>query len=199
MDLLSNQANNSRRGAEAQRRKVGSMPAFSAPPRLCVSYPLIQSVVKPDDIRRDYCLDLGAQPNILRPCLPRPYHIGLLRIRQLRFPSDKARLLQSLQNTSQGNEVEAATLGFTLEPRAVALHVDHVLVNAAGSNIIGLRGWRIQKTLVMAQVKIGFGTVFGYIAFTMFVGVKCSGIDVDIGVELLDRNAVSARLEKFGQ
>ena len=38
----------------------------------------------------------------------------------------------------------------------------------------------------MAKVKISFGTVFCYIAFAVLIRVERPGIDVEIGVELLD-------------
>src|ERR1700761_6837385 len=54
---------------------------------------------------------------------------------------------------------------------AFTFFIDHILIDAAGSNIISLRGWRIQKTLVMAQVEVGFCAVLSYITFAMLIRI----------------------------
>ena len=74
---------------------------------------------------------------------------------------------------------------------AIALAVDNVLVNAPGSYVVGLAGKRVEKTLVVAKVKVGLCTVFRYIAFTMLVGVQRAWVNVYIRVKFLDGRLVS--------
>ena len=50
----------------------------------------------------------------------------------------------------------------------------------------------------MAKVEIGLGAVFRHKTFTMFIGVQCSGIDVDVWVEFLGRDGESSCLQQFG-
>ncbi len=73
------------------------------------------------------------------------------------------------------------------------------MVYPAGSYVVGLAGRYVQEPLVVAEVKVGFGPVLGYIAFTMFVWIQCSGVNIYVGVELLDGNAVPPYLEEFCQ
>ena len=70
----------------------------------------------------------------------------------------------------------------------------NTLIHPACRYIIGLGRGRIEKTLVMPQVQIGLGTVFGHIAFSMLIGVECTGIYVEVGVKFLDGNTVFLRL-----
>ena len=69
---------------------------------------------------------------------------------------------------------------------AAALLVDYRLVDASGGHVVGARGVDVGETLVMAQVEVSFMTVDGHVAFAVFIGVECTRVDVDIGVELLD-------------
>ena len=51
----------------------------------------------------------------------------------------------------------------------------------------------------MAEVKVCFRAVFGYIAFAVLIGIQCPGVDVDIWIEFLDGDAKPAGLQEFGQ
>ena len=36
----------------------------------------------------------------------------------------------------------------------------------------------VQKTLVVPKVKVGFRTIFGYVALPMLVGIECSWVNI---------------------
>ncbi len=56
-----------------------------------------------------------------------------------------------------------------------------------------------RKALIVAQIEVGFGSVFSNIAFTMLIRVEGAGIDVDVGVKFLNGHPQSARLKEFRQ
>src|SRR5687768_6184427 len=85
------------------------------------------------------------------------------------------------------------------EVSALAFLGNYVVINFAGSYVISLRSSNIQETFVVAQVKIGFGTIVGYKAFAVFVRVQSSRIDVDIRIEFLDGNGKAPGLQEFSQ
>ncbi len=58
-------------------------------------------------------------------------------------------------------------------------------------------GFNACKSFVVTQVEIGFLSVGRHIAFTMLVGVECSRVNIDIGVEFLDCNAITACLQQL--
>ena len=88
--------------------------------------------------------------------------------------------------------------GFAQEV-AAALFGDHVVVDAAGGHVVVLRGAHVEETLVVAQVQVGFGPVVGHVALPVFVGIHGAGVDVDVGIELLDGDAQSAGLQEFAK
>ena len=51
----------------------------------------------------------------------------------------------------------------------------------------------------MAEVEVGLGTIVGNVDLAMLVGAHRARIDVEVGVELADPHAVSARLEEGGE
>ena len=51
----------------------------------------------------------------------------------------------------------------------------------------------------MAQIQIGFCTVFGHIDFAVLIGTHGAGIDIDIGVELLSGDFEAAGFEQSSQ
>ena len=77
------------------------------------------------------------------------------------------------------------------------LFIDDVLIDSAGSNIIGLRGKCIQVTLVVTKVKICFRTILSYIAFAMLVRIQGPWVNVNVRIKFLDSSAVAAGLEQF--
>ena len=54
-----------------------------------------------------------------------------------------------------------------------ALLVDHALVDAAGRDVVGLRGRDIEETLVVSKVQIGFRPVVCHEAFPVLIGIQC--------------------------
>ena len=84
------------------------------------------------------------------------------------------------------------------EIRSLPLLLYDSLVDAAGGDVVGLRHAHVQETLVVTEVQVGLRTVVGDIAFAVLVGVQGSGIHIDVGIELLDRDTQSPALEQFG-
>jgi|GEM_PF-3859501 len=54
-----------------------------------------------------------------------------------------------------------------------------------------------EETLVVAQVKVCFGSVFGHVAFSVLIGIERSGIYVYVGVKFLDSDAQASCLKEF--
>ena len=48
----------------------------------------------------------------------------------------------------------------------------------------------------MAEIEVGLGAVFGNENLAVLIRVHRAGVDVDVGIELLDRNADAARFEQ---
>ena len=82
---------------------------------------------------------------------------------------------------------------------ATALLVDNALVDASGGDIVGTRGVNVGEALVVSEVEVSLVSVGGYIAFAMFIGVKRSRVDVDVGVKLLNRHFIPARKQQSRQ
>ena len=79
------------------------------------------------------------------------------------------------------------------------LLVDHALVDAAGRDVVGLRGLDVQETFVVPEVQIRFRAVHSHIAFPMLVGIQGPWIHIDVRIELLDGHFVASCLKEFGQ
>ncbi len=77
--------------------------------------------------------------------------------------------------------------------------IDHRLVNPACGYIVLLRCGHIRKPFVVSQVEIGFGPVFGNKTFTMLVGIERTRVDIDVGIEFLNGDRISAGLQQFTQ
>ena len=86
--------------------------------------------------------------------------------------------------------------GFT-EIVAAAFFVDNGFVDSSCGERVGLGGFDVGESLVVSQVEIGFHSVYGDITFTVFVGIECSGVDVDIGIELLNGDIVTPCLQEL--
>ena len=82
---------------------------------------------------------------------------------------------------------------------AATLFFDDALVDAAGGDVVGLRGTHVQKTFVVAQIKVGFSAVFGHVALPVFIRVECAGIDIDVGIQFLDGHSVATALQELGE
>ncbi len=82
---------------------------------------------------------------------------------------------------------------------APAFLVDDALVDAPGGDVVGPGGRDVEETLVVPQVEIGLVPVDGHVAFPVLVGVERAGVDVDVGVELLDGHFIASGLEELAQ
>ena len=73
---------------------------------------------------------------------------------------------------------------------------DDLLVDAAGGPVIIARELGVSEALVVAEIEIGFGAVVGHEDFAMLKRRHRSGIDVQIGIELLQVDLEPAALEQ---
>jgi len=76
---------------------------------------------------------------------------------------------------------------------------NHSLINSAGGYVIFLSSIAAQKTLIMPQVQITFGSVFGHKTFTVLVRIERAGIYIQIRVKFLDSYPQAACLEQQSQ
>ena len=79
---------------------------------------------------------------------------------------------------------------------ALALLLDHLGIDAARGDIVGLARRHAGEALIMAQVQIGLGPVIGDIDLAMLERGHRARIDIEIGVELAQTNLVAARLKQ---
>ena len=79
---------------------------------------------------------------------------------------------------------------------ALALLLDDGFVDAAGGEIAIARQGSVGEALVMAEIEIGFGAVVEDVDFAVLVGVHRAGIDVDVGIELLQADLQAAMLQQ---
>ena len=80
---------------------------------------------------------------------------------------------------------------------ALALTVNNGLIDAACGDAVVPGGFDAGEPFVMTQVKIGLHAVGRHIAFTVFIGVQCSWVDVDVRVELLDGDTIATSLQQL--
>ena len=67
---------------------------------------------------------------------------------------------------------------------AAPLLADDLLIDAAGGDVVGLRGRDAGEALVMAEIEIGLGAVVGDEDLAVLIGAHGPRIDIEIGVEL---------------
>ena len=79
---------------------------------------------------------------------------------------------------------------------APAFFVQHVPVNLAGGKVGIFVQIFVDKALIVAKVKVGFGAVLRYINFAVLIGAHGAGVNVDIRVKLLRRNLKSPCFQK---
>ena len=85
-----------------------------------------------------------------------------------------------------GNDLDRAA-----EVVAAPLLADHLMVDFSGGKIIVPPELGGGKSLVVSQIEVGFGAVVGNEHFSVLKGIHGSGIDIDIGVELLEGDTQS--------
>ena len=76
---------------------------------------------------------------------------------------------------------------------------DDALVDASRGDIVVARGLYAGEALVVSEVKVGLLSVVGDITFAVLVGVERTGVDVDVGVELLNGYVITAGLEELSE
>ena len=80
---------------------------------------------------------------------------------------------------------------------AMTFAVDDGLVDAPCGDGVVAGGLYVGEALVVPQVEVGFHSVGGDVTLSVLVWVERAGVDVDVGVKLLDGDFVATRLEKF--
>ena len=79
---------------------------------------------------------------------------------------------------------------------APALFVKHVPVDLAGGKVGIFVQILVDKALIVAKVKVGFGAVLRYINLAVLIGAHGAGVNVNIRVKLLRRNLKSPCFQK---
>ncbi len=79
---------------------------------------------------------------------------------------------------------------------APALLLDDRLINLARRPVVVSRGLRVGEPLVMAQIEVGFGAIIGDVDLAVLVRAHRARIDIDIWIELLQRDLVAVALEE---
>ena len=79
---------------------------------------------------------------------------------------------------------------------AAALLQDDAFVDLAARQVVVPREDAIGEALVVAEVEIGLGAVVQDVDFAVLKRVHRPGIDVQVGIELLQHDALAAQLEQ---
>jgi hypothetical protein len=79
---------------------------------------------------------------------------------------------------------------------AAAFLGEDLLIDAPGGDVVLAGGGAAGEALVMAEVEVGLGAVVGDVDLAVLVGRHGAGIDVEIGVELLQPHRIAARLQQ---
>ena len=80
---------------------------------------------------------------------------------------------------------------------AAALLVDDGFVDAARGHAVLAGGLYAREAFVVAEVEVGLHAIYGDVAFAVLIGIERAGVDIDIGIKLLDGNLVAACLQQF--
>ncbi len=75
--------------------------------------------------------------------------------------------------------------GFS-EVIASPLFFDDGFINPAGCYIVGLGCGHIQKSLIVAQVQVGFRTIFRNITLPVFIGIKGARVNINVRIQFLN-------------
>ena len=79
---------------------------------------------------------------------------------------------------------------------AATLLLDDTLIDLARSDIVVMGGGYRREALVVSQIEVGLGSILGNVALAVLIGVERSGVNVDIRVEFLDRDRITAGLKQ---
>ena len=82
---------------------------------------------------------------------------------------------------------------------AAALLVQHVPVDLAGGQIRKAIQILVDEPLVVAEVEVGLRAVLGHVHLAVLIRAHRTGIDVDVGIELLRGHLQPARLQEPAQ
>ena len=80
-----------------------------------------------------------------------------------------------------------------------ALLADHLLIYAAGGEVVALAHGNTHEALVVAQIQIGLRPILGDEHLAMLERAHGAGVHVDIGIQLEQGDLDAARLENRGQ
>jgi hypothetical protein len=79
---------------------------------------------------------------------------------------------------------------------AAALLLDHLQVDLAGRPVVVARRQLVGEALVVTEIEVGFRAVVGDVHLAVLIRAHRARIDVDVRVELLQRNLVTVPLEE---
>ena len=82
---------------------------------------------------------------------------------------------------------------------AAALLIEHIPVDLSGRQVGIAVEVLVNEALVMAEVEVGFGAVFGHIHLAVLIRAHGAGVDIDIGIELLGGHLQSPCFEQPAQ
>ena len=82
---------------------------------------------------------------------------------------------------------------------AAALLVQNVPVDLAGGEVGELVEVLVDEALVVAEVEVGLRAVLGHVHLAVLIRAHRTGIDVDVGIELLRGHLQPARLQEPAQ
>ena len=78
----------------------------------------------------------------------------------------------------------------------MTLAIDYRLINPTGGNAVVTRGMNIRKSLIMTKIQVSLKPIIRYVTLAMLIRIERARVDIDIGVEFLNGNAVTARLKQ---
>ena len=90
-----------------------------------------------------------------------------------------------------GNDLDGAA-----EIVAAALAGEDRVVDLAGGHVVDLAEASRGEAFIVPEVEIGLGAVFGDVDLAVLEGIHRPGVDVQVGVELQERDAEAARFEQ---
>ena len=85
------------------------------------------------------------------------------------------------------------------EVAALPLALDHAAVDAAGRVVAGAGAGLAGEALVVPEIQVGLGAVGGDVHLAVLIGRHGAWIHIQIGIELLQADAVAALLQQQGQ
>ena len=89
-----------------------------------------------------------------------------------------------------GNDLDRAALIV-----AAAFLVDDREINFAGGVVAIAIERSVGEAFVVAEIEVGFGAVVEHVDFAVLVGAHGSGVDIDVGIELLQPHAQAAAFQ----